>query len=1677
MSAMAPRANPFDAFDTAAPAPVSGARGNPFDQFDPPPEQAPPPAYDGPPVSLTPFNGEPPMPWRPLAPQFEQDTLSTEAPTPKPVPLGLGERLFGNLQEGFSHTLLGAIGNFVDVSNQRQIVKNLREQGQFEAADRYEAGIGVPGETAQKFQQGDAWNAEGTSFGEKLVRGGTSLLGQLFGMGAMSPEGMINKVPGVTDAISAAAERGLARVIPRAAVALTNVAPRAAIATAQKVAPPIARTAATAATQGTIFGAANVPVQVANIGAGKQESFDPWQVGETALMGAMFGTGVHLLGELAGPAKTAVSNAFQDWRIKRDIARLGKAADEYGPPTREEAAAFALTPEGRAVREAFEPKAEATPIPPPAEYRTVDPQAEPAPAPVPQRFQAAEPRAEAPASVPPEYRPFEPQAEPVPHVDPTARAEPPLERAPARPVEEAPPAAEAAPEVPAAPVQTDLRGRPIEVARAEPAPATDLRREPVAEAPAQPEPKIEPEAQPAPKAEAEAAPAASPKGWETNPITESQATPHATEAPAAKPPEAPAAKVEAPAVEAPKVEAPAAAPAPAAKVAKPGKAPKVTGSHTIAAKSDGEGRFGTDDAGHVLSERGTPVKFGTKDQAGKWIDKKGAASDQGFKIVKHPTERGTYSVQARKPLAKETPAVGAAEGAKAEAVAPSPGKSLPPEAPATDHATEQAAIDSAVKEAQANGQVKAANYDHAPETGQSETASAVEEGPPQSSGADRGTERAGDDATSESDAGAASRETSSAEPSGGASARGERVESTTGPDGPGSEKPAGGTRKGRARPKPKDVDTPKGKKKQEAAKEAEAASDKADAENTAELEAALTEAKDAPGGTPKEKVAANLKTRNEFYASPGLNPQLWADLADTLVKVFGWTFRGAKEWVDNWARDFEELGLGLPSGKGAVEKFNNLTRPIRRFAEIALKDKDGVLRGEAIAHKSPTMRKVADLFHAATEGMGARVKGAKAEDYHSAKFRWEAKWKDRYGKATKFARTIKDKTLREDTMKQIGKLVQNPRNIVRGTEIGDAAYEITEILKEAHTYLREAGVPVGTVREGYLPRIENTEEILARPTEFEAKATQAYIASGYGKRAAATAAKDWLNRVINGDYGLNPDGMPIPNHPHTPSNFTKSRTLSKQADVIMDDFFHQNVDEIIPRYVNQAVGRAEWSRRFGMRDASAVAPSGLSAKEARAWHEDPNGKWKDILDEMIAEGNGELIGDLSANVRAMTGGVGPVGNYGNFKRGAVWLRTINILGKLSYSVVSSLTEPITHAVQTGNTLDAIRGYTGLIQHWVPLLKKIGNGEYLAELSADLNIIGNHWDESTALGLTGGDSGSRTADKLVSKFFKLTGQAAFTDASRKTAVGIGQVFFRRLAKSVNKGDVFAGSSRKILMDFGIRDPDGFAKYVVGLDKPTAAEMFAGGQHGEDYAAGLRRYVQRTVMHPTGAFKPYYADNPTGSLFFALTSFQYAFKKQVLDRAVLSAKDAFNPNSGLNAAERAYALMPAMNLVPMAMASYGISEIRDELLPDPTKDPDRPMGDGVKWVRAISRMGGFGYADPWINAYAQARYQTDVGTAIAGAILGPIGTAMGAGIDYSKEALFPDEDAEESNTKSRKASASAWDVVVRPTLQVLLTSGAPVPWGVGRLAATGLTYALADRRVRAGFIDAAGGEKDE
>lgn len=815
----------------------------------------------------------------------------------------------------------------------------------------------------------------------------------------------------------------------------------------------------------------------------------------------------------------------------------------------------------------------------------------------------------------------------------------------------------------------------------------------------------------------------------------------------------------------------------------------------------------------------------------------------------------------------------------------------------------------------------------------------------------------------------------------------------------------------------------------------------------------------------KEQEKATNNLGSKFYSNPAGDPEVWRALGDTLSKVFGWAVGDVREWELQMKRTALALSHFKIEGEGLRGKIKNATLPIRHAAGVFFYSNDGMLRSIAARLKSDTIKDIADLFFAPPRGGRG---GAIGHTYFEAIQERQGRWLNGLDEAMAPFQKMDPEAL-PGIMDQIGRLVRNPGAIKAGTPVHDAALAIGKMLKEIHTYMREAGVEVGEVKRGYLPRIENTDKILSDQEGFKKAAAQAFRADGMDAKTARQAAEDWFNRVTMGDLGIHHGGNDFLNvGGSNAASFTKGRVLSGKADAILGDYYLQNPADILPRYITRATQKAEWSRRLGVRDANAKPPRGLSPDEVKAWRENPLGKWEDLKDRMRAEGNDAAIPEVVRIIKSMTGNIGNAAPSAASRMTVNFLRTWSTLTYLPRATWASLSEPVNIAIRTGNTLDAVRAYQRTLQHWLPIVRKSAGPEYLREMAHDLGIIGDAIDNITMLQRSGADAGGHVSRQLQASFFRKIGLTQLTEANRMAAMQIGMTFMRRLAHDVANDTHYKTISTRHLSELGISETDAakFSKWVLDRDgKPNISDILEGGDMGRTYHTALARFIGQSVMAPNGAMRPRLAQHPLAGLLYNLQSFNYAFQKNVLNRLGASAKDALG-NSGLNVRERAYALMPLVNTVAVLLPiSYAISEIRDAVFEDPAQADRPPMTFNDKAKRAVSRAGLLGSFDTIFNTATGARYQRDPLVSTIGPVYGGIDTIIADSFNIGSDRNSPN-----TNTMERKVMKDVYNMVIQPTLEAGAMSVMPAG---GSLLGAATIGAISHPAMRERVVKAAAG----
>lgn len=693
-----------------------------------------------------------------------------------------------------------------------------------------------------------------------------------------------------------------------------------------------------------------------------------------------------------------------------------------------------------------------------------------------------------------------------------------------------------------------------------------------------------------------------------------------------------------------------------------------------------------------------------------------------------------------------------------------------------------------------------------------------------------------------------------------------------------------------------------------------------------------------------------------------------------------------------------------------------------------LGDADSEIRGVVKKIQNPKARQAAEDFIDQFFVNAGTAKG-KGETYDTAVSTREVARINQIGKALEGF--MEDK----DALRQIVNLVRNPGNIRDNTKIGRAARQIQKLLREELEYLRAAGVDVGEVRNGYFPRTVDEMQVRRDPEGFLSAAQQAYQRAGLSANDAKAAAISWRDNILYGDNG----SIMVPPGGTIEANFIKGRQLTKEADKILEKFLINDPMYALVHYVGQAARRAEFTRRIGPE----------------------NSKWKALIETLQKNDAAYAIPEIRDYIATVTG-TKPSRFGASGLATLSWLRTWGTLGLLEKATLTSIPEAAMASVRSGNAMDFGRSVGATIKQFVS--KDAKSTKASRELAEDLGLIvahGNHM--LSAARFAGGDPSSLLQQKVLQTYFRNTGLERFTNATRVAATGVGQVFMRRWARRL---EAEPNVAKTMLAELGIPKEKAadFSKWLLshkdGMPDLAALRSDKNAEMVKLYEAGVKRFVEQTVMRPSAHTRPRWASHPFGAVVFHLMNYTWAFQKNILNRPFRLMAD-----KELSVLEKARIAAPIIGMWP---ALYGIqaiiSEGRDAVFGDPTRtEPRTPLERAMLFA---SRAGLTGKVDPFINLGTGVRYGRDIATSALGPVLGRLAGGAQTGVEYLTR------NSERTNAAERKMAKTAYDLGVEPTLNYLLSA---LP--AGSLVAAGARQAIGSGTVREAFTEAVAGAPEK
>ena len=796
-----------------------------------------------------------------------------------------------------------------------------------------------------------------------------------------------------------------------------------------------------------------------------------------------------------------------------------------------------------------------------------------------------------------------------------------------------------------------------------------------------------------------------------------------------------------------------------------------------------------------------------------------------------------------------------------------------------------------------------------------------------------------------------------------------------------------------------------------------------------------------PVGPQRTRPGAGTLSANPFF-----DPAVWAQaakdagfalktVAKALQDAYGWTERE----TGAFGRTLKELRKDFFDSDKVNRGSHQYGGFVTRFYRAVFEDAGSTMMAKARATGSQTMQDLVKKF--------AHIAGDMSGQAETMPMRVEFEWNQQMSPVARALEKVEDlaKSAGRDVdqvMQQVANLVRNPRNIRGGNPIHDAAIAIRKQMDATLKYMREAGVEVGEVKDGYFPREFNLDLALKQSKQFMDALVQAYKETGVPEADAIKLADDLF---LSLEFGK--ESLFKADTGKSQADFLKGRVFGKGVDDPkhpLHKFLEHDPRVAISSYLMRGVKRAEMARIFG---------------------ESPEA-WAEMRKKMIDEGaSPDSINDLADFIHTVGGLRGEKGMGREIMAATSWMRTLGTIMFLEKAALTSIPEMIMPAIRAGNIMEAHRSIGTTFK--ALFMKTNGDIQKLIELADDIGLLSAHMSDTVMMNRWhGGDYASKLQTKIMDRHFKMTGLSQYTEATRMGALAVGQVFVRRLAKGVN-----GKLNRDYLGEVGIPADkvDAFAKWLTKTNDgmPTAADLRAAPPEMRKlYHTALRKFEADSIMRPNMTTKPLWMSKPVLGLLGQLQSYNYAFYTHVIKRVGKNTWKGLT-DSNYSAVERMELAKPLL-MLPMLAAMQGlVGEARDALWGDPTKE----QTGWQKVVRAFDRGIPIAPISPIVNIFTGAKYQRSAVETVAGPSFGTFARSIDVYADYIMK------NSATTNTQERAVVKQMYDAGIEPALAVMLAYGYGNAGLPGKIAMATARQVVGSGQTREAVVTGLQGEQNK
>ena len=461
-----------------------------------------------------------------------------------------------------------------------------------------------------------------------------------------------------------------------------------------------------------------------------------------------------------------------------------------------------------------------------------------------------------------------------------------------------------------------------------------------------------------------------------------------------------------------------------------------------------------------------------------------------------------------------------------------------------------------------------------------------------------------------------------------------------------------------------------------------------------------------------------------------------------------------------------------------------------------------------------------------------------------------------------------------------------------------AAIKVKKLLNEIFIHARESGLSIGFI-EDYFPWVFDLTKLVNNADKFVELMSEENIAQAMKANLGESVTPQSLLYSLldsNGYADINTEFDGVSRVPSMSA--INERTLRFLDEVMTEEqrarfgeFFSDNIGQTLTTYIEQAVKRSEYQRRFG------------------------NGKFEELLDKAKQYGaTDEEIEMAETTMDAVMGVHGwetnvklrkllrlpepPPGEVINPKlqktMGAIMV--YQNLRLLSLATLTSLVDPIGIAVRTGDLGIAFQSFLRGIKE--AYQEAINEPTVLTDMAEGLGVVDRHMTLQALNWEYGGVFMTGWPRKINEAFFKGIGLQAWTKSTRLMATDAALRFIRRHIKVPNQ------NSERYLAELDLFPED--VKFndqgeVLILTKVERQRLREAARQGDEAAAqelarddkvrtAVHKFVDGAILRPNAAIRPVWASDPHFMLVFHLKSFTWAFYERITKRVLREAAQA-------------------------------------------------------------------------------------------------------------------------------------------------------------------------------------------